>query len=183
MSALDLHKIPAFSVFNEENIQSYVIGKQNFKRGCALVACGDVAGVNLASRDDDADFVVVVHAEKAANKHYRVLVKLTNGSVCGAEARCPCDARVHTHHRCKHCAAAMLTLLALTRYTSNALQPRWGRRPKTLKYFSDPTDIEGRALVRYDMDWEGVLRRARAPPERHNSACANVMLSLSNSAQ
>lgn len=170
MSGPDLSLIPGFDVFNEEAIQAYIVGKQNFRNGCRTVACGDVAAVRRLDPGSDSTYSVVVHAEKSSNKNYLVLVKVTHTGDCGVEARCPCDARGHEHHRCKHAAAALLTLLALTRYKNDAKPPRWGHRPNIKRRFTDPNDLATRAAVRYDLDWQGVLRRALADPERHNGA-------------
>ena len=74
MSGPDLSLIPGFDVFNEEAIQAYIVGKQNFRNGCRTVACGDVAAVRRLDPGSDSTYSVVVHAEKSSNKNYLVLV-------------------------------------------------------------------------------------------------------------
>ena len=171
MSALDLRPIPGSNVFNVDNIRKYIVGVKNFASGARSVACGDVSAVARLDAAVGARFRVLVHTQLTNNKFYAVTVTVTNGGVCGIEAECPCLARGAKHHRCKHCAAALLVLFALVHHQRDAKPPVWGRRINIARPLTDPRDIEARRLVRFGLTWQDVLSRALSPPDRHNGTC------------
>ena len=131
--------IPPKDNFSEQTIENYVTGKQNFRKGRLLVACGDVWDIKLVTiiQCDPplAHFAGFCHAEMTANMFYLVQVFFSKTGIVWS--LCVCTARVNRHDKCKHISALLHALFLLKNHLNTP--PKWiTQRRRKVKRFAHP---------------------------------------------
>lgn len=149
----------------EEEIESYIGGKQNFRKGQKIVACGDVQKVSFSTiSSENYCCSAFVHAEMISNMNYLVRVFLSTSSILQSE--CVCKAGKNRHNKCKHVAAVLLSLFCLQNHKSDP--PNWiTTRRQYVTRFADPgTDLYKQ--IRGGLTYTEILNRFSLEVERHN---------------
>jgi hypothetical protein len=156
-------------VLSEIEVEKYVNGPQNFRKGKSLVACGFVYKVSLEKKSNggESDFsaAAFVHAEMSANKYYLTKLSLNQSGII--ESICVCKAHTNEHNRCKHIAALLLSLrLHIDRPSS---PPEWiEKRKNKVKRMSRPGwRIHER--IKVDLTFEDILKGFESDPPRHHN--------------
>ena len=163
-------RFPSKDMFSEEIIEAYVDGAQNFKKGKALVACGDVHHLRMVQGSgEEWVYTAFVHAEMTANKNYLLKATLCVSGIRATE--CVCHAARNEHNRCKHVAAILLSLFLLHQHLNTP--PKWitNRKRKVARMIGeDGWKINEK--IKATLDWEGVKKGFEVPPPRHNGKAA-----------
>mmetsp|Transcript_23006 Transcript_23006/g.39138 ORF Transcript_23006/g.39138 Transcript_23006/m.39138 type:complete len:240 (+) Transcript_23006:68-787(+) len=148
--------------FNIDTIKEYIAGAQNFSKGCAIVACGDVHDV----QECDDKFTGFVHAELKTKVVYEVEATFNNADNT-FDTKCSCSARNHETRRCKHRAAFLLILFALKNHAQDDVRPKWARRQGSLVTNGMHPDDKKRCGAH--LTWSDVLSIAKQSVPRHNN--------------
>ena len=122
---LDLSFIPSKTHFNEDAIASYIVGAQDYRKGCLAVAASYVSMAAALPRGNTFHYSAAVNSEKSTGVCYLVKVKFAGNKIHSSS--CSIAGQAASHHRCKHVAALLLALLALKHYTDE--RPKWAHRP------------------------------------------------------
>ena len=136
--------------FSEDTILLYVVGKQNFNRAKAMIACGDVHDLHFSeSEAGQWDYEAFVHAEMVVNKNYLICVSLARSSIL--TTKCVYKAFKNKHNKCKHVAALLLTLFLLAKCPNSPLKWITNRRRK-LAPMKCPPDWAIYKKIKFDLD-------------------------------
>jgi len=163
--------IPSFPLFNEESIEVYIAGAQNYTKGCALVACGDVHEVKLkVSTPELWTYSGIVHSKLTANKHYLVSATFDKSAIVSTS--CVCLAAPNAHNKCKHQAALLLALFSIKNYPY-CQGPKWAMRKRKVKrFFSPGTSLHKKTKV--DLTWSDVLQGFSLVSPKHGTKTAVI---------
>jgi hypothetical protein len=165
--------LPSLSLTNIENL----LPTQAVRLGKRIVACGDVAGLTLVSRNDENCVVKgFVHSEMTAVKWYEVNVRfdLIHETVLSSE--CVCKGNIRQHY-CKHIAALLLACVALNDFANEVIPPKIFRRSNMKRFESAPQKLQEQ--VEFDLTWIDIINRLQNPPskKRKYSTSYNVFIS------
>ena len=152
--------------FSEDTILLYVMGKQNFNRAKAMIACGDVYDFHFfESEAGQWDYKAFVHAEMVANKNYLIRVSLAHSSIL--TTKCVCKAFKNKHNKCKHVVALLLTLFLFAKCPNSP--PKWiTNQRRKLVPMKCPPDWAIYKKIKFDLDWDGIKQGFFKKVPKHN---------------
>lgn len=166
MAGCSLSVLPSLSTFTVARIEEYISGKQNFRKGESIVACGDVSSLKFdGSTEKGLKYSCFVHSEMTANKNYLVEGAIADdGSLMGI---CVCKASPDHHNKCKHVAALFLALHFLCLKDEPPPKYILNRKFKVARFAHPGWEINEEC--RCNLTPQDILQKLLAPPERYNS--------------